>query len=176
MKKILFIALSLFVVSAFAASLKDDITSQGNTSYLHKSVSAQQLATSIRDYETVTATNTILYSECGKTFFLNSATEFASTLPAPVAGCFFRFVVKAAPSGASYTVTTSGGSDIIIGGVNETETDTGDDGPYQADADTITLADGVAVVGDYVELVSDGTSWYLSGQTKADGGVSLASS
>jgi len=122
-------------------------------------------------YEDVTAANTLTTAECGKTMGLNSATEFASTLPAPLAGCYFKFIVVAAPSGASYTIGTNGGADILIGGVNELEVDTSDDGPYDNNADVITLVDSVAVVGDYIEMISDGTSWYFNGQTNADGGV-----
>lgn len=173
MKKILFAALALFVGVATAASLVEDITSQGNISYLHKNITAQQWASMIRDYEDTTAANTLTYSECGKTVWLNSATEFATTLPSPVAGCYFKFIVKAAPSGAAYTVVTASSANILIGGINELEVDTADDGPYDADGDTITFADGVAVVGDYVEMISDGTSWYINGQANADGGITV---
>jgi hypothetical protein len=121
----------------------------------------------------LTAASTLTAADSGKTLFLNSATEFATTLPSPAAGLRFRFVVKAAPSGASYTVVTASSANILIGGINELEVDTGSDGPYIADGDTITFADGVAVVGDYVDLVSDGTSWYVSGQANADGGITL---
>ncbi len=124
--------------------------------------------------QALTATTTLTKSDCGKTLLLNATTEFATTLPTPSAGCSFRFIVKAAPSSASYTVLTSGSSNIIIGGINELEVDTGDDGPYDTDADTITIVDGVAAVGDFIELISDGTSWYLSGQTNKDGGVVLS--
>lgn len=179
MKKLLFILALLFAGVVSGASLLEDITAQGNTSYLHKSVTAQQLATSIRDYEDSTAVNTLLYTECGKTVFLNSATEFATTLPSPVAGCTFTFIVKAAPSGASYTVVTASSANVIVGGVNELEVDTGDDGPsflISDPADTVTLVDGVSVAGDWIKVVSDGTYWFLSGSVKADGGVTLASS
>jgi len=121
----------------------------------------------------LTAASTLTAADSGKTLFLNSATEFATTLPAPAAGLRFRFVVKAAPASASYTVVTASSANVLIGGINELEVDTGDDGPYIADGDTITFVDGTAVVGDYVDLVSDGTSWYVSGQAKADGGITL---
>lgn len=161
-----------FNVSA-ADSLAGDITSQGNSSYLHKNVTAQQLGATIRDYEDTTATNVLTYSECGKTIWLNSATEFATTLPAveDLAGCYFKFIVKAAPASASYTIVTSGSANIIVIGVNELDVDTGDDGPYDDNADLVTLVDGVAVVGDYVECITDGTKWYCNGQTNADGGI-----
>lgn len=173
-KTLLFIAALLFASVVVGATLKTDITSQGKTSYLHKTLTDQQLADMIRDHEDVTAANTLLYSECGKTVFLNSATEFATTLPSPSAGCYFKFIVKAAPASASYTVVTASSANIIIGGVNELDVDTGDDGPYDNNGDTITFVDGVAVVGDYVEMISDGTSWYVTGQTNADGGVTIA--
>jgi len=119
------------------------------------------------------ATNTLTVGDSGKVLFLNSATEFVTTLPLPAAGLNYKFICKAAPSSASYTIVTSASANIIIGGINELEVDTNDDGPYIADGDTITFADGVAVVGDYVELVSDGTSWYVNGQANADGGITL---
>ena len=158
----LFIASILVVGNVCAASLEEDIAAQGKQSYLHKSITDQQLAASIRDYEDVTAVNTLTYSECGKTIFLNSATEFASTLPTPVAGCYFKFIIKAAPVGASYTVLSSGGSNIIEGiAVVNGATVTA------ANEDTITFTASAAIAGDWVELYSDGTSWYVSGQGAA---------
>lgn len=123
--------------------------------------------------EDLTAASTLTTADCGKTLMLNSATEFATTLPAPTNGCKFKVFVKAAPSSASYTIVTASSSNVIIGGVNELETDTGDDGPYISAGDTITFVDGVGVVGDMIELISDGTSWYVNGQAKADGGITL---
>jgi len=107
----------------------------------------------------VTAANTIAYSECGTTYFLNSATEFASTLPAPEAGCFLKFIVKAAPVGASYTVVTSGSSNIIYG-----EAVVNGAAVAAVTEDTITFTASAAAIGDYVELISDGTNWYVNGQ------------
>jgi len=111
--------------------------------------------------EDVTATNVITAAESGKTFFLNSATEFVSTLPAPAAGLDYTFIVKAAPSGADYTVVTNGGADIMIGMVTCATAD--DLGQADSNADVITFVGGEAKAGDWVKLVSDGTSWYFSG-------------
>ncbi len=121
----------------------------------------------------LTATNTLTAADSGKTLFLNSATEFATTLPSPAAGLRFKFICKAAPSGASYTIVTASSANIIIGGINELEVDTANDGPYSAAADTITFVASLAVVGDWCELISDGTSWYLTGQANADGGITV---
>lgn len=127
------------------------------------------------DAEVLSAASTLTAEDSGKVFFLNSATEFATTLPAPVLGFRAKFIVSAAPDGASYTIVTAGGANIIKGGVNELETNDTVDGPSDTDGDTITFVDGVAVAGDYVELISDGTSYFVTGQTVADGGVTITS-
>lgn len=124
--------------------------------------------------EIVTEANTITTAECGETFFLNDETEFASTLPAPTQGCKFDFIVTGAPSGASYTVVTTGAETIKALGF-ESETDTGDDGPTTAGADTITFVDGVAAAGDRLNLVSDGTNWLGITFTSSDGGITFSS-
>lgn len=150
------------------------VLNDGTTQLNATAAELNQIADLSARFEDVTAANTLTAAECGKIMTLNSATEFASVLPAPSAGCMFKFIVKAAPAGASYTIDTNADANILIGGINELEVDTSDDGPYTNEADTITLVDGVAVVGDYVEMVSDGTSWYFHGQTNADGGVTFA--
>jgi hypothetical protein len=122
--------------------------------------------------ETVAATNVLTAAESNKTCFLGLAGGFATTLPAPAAGLRYKFIVSVAPT-TSYTIGTNAGANVIIGGINELEVDTADDGPYSAAADTITFVQAVAVVGDWCEVVSDGTSWFLTGQTNADGGVTL---
>jgi hypothetical protein len=125
-------------------------------------------------YEDVTATNTITADEGGKIFYLNSATEFVSTLPtaSTAAGMVVTFVIKAAPSGADYTVSTGNShEDVLYGLVQESETDTTEDGPTAQAQDRINFKDGVAVIGDYVTLSCDGTNWYVQGMTAADGGI-----
>ena len=128
----------------------------------------------------LTAASTLTAADSDKIFMLNAATEFTTELPTIAeAGTGWRckFVVKAAPSGASYVVTENISHDtdkIITNGINELEVDTSDDGPYNAGHTTITFADGVAVAGDWIELFCDGTNWYTTGQTNADGGITLA--
>lgn len=114
--------------------------------------------------EILTATRTVRPEESGKTFFLNSATEFVTTLPAPALGLKFRFVVKAAPSGASYTVVTSGSANIIKGQVYTVDVNSATDPDFETSGgDTISLVDGKAVAGDQVDLVCDGTNWFMQG-------------
>lgn len=114
--------------------------------------------------EVVTATNVITAAESGKTFFLSSATEFVSTLPAPAAGLRYKFFVAAAPSGASYTIVSDSGTDNIHGvAVSAADAGGSVDTTAGTAADTITFVDGQALKGDFVEVECDGTSWYAVG-------------
>ena len=110
--------------------------------------------------EVVAATNVITAAETGSVFFLASATEFVSTLPAVAAGLHFTFIVSAAPSGASYTIVAASGTPII-GQVLTTDVNSATDPSFSATGVlTITLVDAKAVKGDTVELWCDGTNWY----------------
>lgn len=124
--------------------------------------------------EVVSATNVITAAESGTTFFLNSATEFASTLPAPAAGVNYTFIVTAAPSGASYTVVTEGGCQILAGHVITSGfADSGSDVETAATGTTVTFVDGVSVVGDRAYVVSDGSSWFVSAITAVEAGITI---
>lgn len=125
-------------------------------------------AGAVADVEVVAATNVITAAESGTTFVLSSATEFVSTLPAPAAGLNYKFIVGAAPSGASYTVVTASNATIIQGLVVVNGATVAG-----ANEDTITFADGAAAVGDWVEVISDGTNWYVSGQGAGAGAITL---
>ena len=129
--------------------------------------------------EVVSATNVITAAESGTTFFLNSATEFVSTLPAPAAGLFYRFIVTAAPSQASYTVVTAGSAacQILAGHVltSDVYTDSAVDADVEAAATgtTITFVDGKSVVGDMAEVWCDGTSWFASCRCAVVDGITI---
>ena len=125
----------------------------------------------------LTATTSLTPADSGKVFFLNSSTEFTVTLPSITdagAGFNCKFVVKAAPDGDAYVVTEKTSADtnvIITNGINEL---TDSVGPSNTGHTTVTFADGVAIAGDWVDLLCDGSNWYATGQTKADGGITLA--
>lgn len=125
--------------------------------------------------ETVTATNVLTAAETGKTMFLSAAAGFLTTFPTPAAGLRYKFIVKTAPTSNGYTFTPSGGTaDIIVVSVNELETDTTEDGPWDDNADLVTLVANVSVQGDFLDVYCDGTKWYMIGQTNADGAVTTA--
>ena len=120
--------------------------------------------------EVVTETNVITAAESGTVFFLNSATEFVSTLPAVAAGLRFTFIVTAAPSGANYTVVTNASANVIIGNQNSVAGDAGDSGTAD---DTITFVSGQSVAGDKVELYCDGTNWFAYAISRVAAGITF---
>lgn len=63
--------------------------------------------------EVVAATNVITAAESGKTFFLNHATEFTSTLPAPAAGLYYKFFIANNPEAADFVITTNAAAAVI---------------------------------------------------------------
>ena len=127
--------------------------------------------------EVVAATNTILAAESGTIFFLASATEFVSTLPAPAAGLRFTFIVSAAPSGADYTIVSASGTDNIHGSaVSAADAGGSVDSTAGTAADTITFVGGQALKGDRVDVVCDGTSWYAFGTCSDEDAITFTQS
>jgi hypothetical protein len=112
--------------------------------------------------EVVAAANVITAAETGSVFFLNSGTEFASTLPAVAAGLHFTFIVSAAPSGANYTIVAASGTPIK-GHVLTTDVDSGTNPDFATTGVlTINIVDGKAVAGDIIEVWCDGTNWFAT--------------
>lgn len=122
--------------------------------------------------EVVAATNVILAAESGSTYFLNHATEFVSTLPAPFLGARFTFIVANAPETASYTIVTDAAAEIIVGHVLPADGAAGDV-EATAGGTTITFVDGAAVIGDRVDVISDGTLWYARASCAVATGITI---
>lgn len=123
--------------------------------------------------ETVAATNVITAAESGTTFFLSHATEFVSTLPAPAAGLRFTFIVANAPETASYTIVTTDSANIILGHVLTSQDAGGSADSETSGGDTITFVDAKAVVGDWVEVISDGTNWFVRASSKVFDAITI---
>ncbi len=124
-----------------------------------------KLTGNITNTEITTAANVLTVAECGKTIFLDDASGvgYATTLPvATTAGCDFTFKVHTAVGTTDYTVGTNGGDNIINGVVIEDGTAvpcvTEDDLEFDNAADA---------KGDWVSVIADGTSWYVTGITEA---------
>jgi len=127
-------------------------------------------------YKSLTAAYTVLPEDNGKTFGLNLAGGFTVTMPAvatvPGFRCTFR--VETNPTTA-YIITELAASDtnICVGDIWELEVDTTNDGPRSTGTTFTNFVASVAVIGDTVVFEGNGTNWFISGFTNADGGVTL---
>ncbi len=133
-----------------------------------------QAADSSVNAEVVIVTNVIVAAESGATFFLNAGAEFVSTLPAVGVGLRYKFIVTAAPSGASYTIVTPAGADLMAviltaGGIDDAS-------DVAVDRDVITFVTAAAVVGDWVECISDGVKWFCQGSAAVAAGITTGQS
>jgi|TARA_Y100000015_G_C2367946_1_gene78495 hypothetical protein len=119
------------------------------------------------DYETVTATGSLNLSDSGKVFRI-SGTGYTLTLPAPTAGWKAKFVVAAAFSTDFVVQSPADNRDTINGGVMV------NGAIVEADAvDRVTFEDDAESIGDYIEIHSDGTSYFLWGNGNAASSISV---
>ena len=105
-----------------------------------------------------TASFTLDPSDSGKVFILKGAavTVTLPTLSTNLAGFQIKLI-----SGDDSEHIVSGGASKIYG----TIVDVGTTPERINAASSYTLAAGV--IGDFIELISDGTNWYISGMTDA---------
>lgn len=121
--------------------------------------------------EVVITTNIIAATENGRTYYLNLAAGFTSTLPAPALGLRFRFIVKTAPTGAPYIITTNGGDNVLYGMMLERA---GTAGVAGAARDTFNFVHNQSIIGDWAEFYSDGTNWYYHGMVDVAAGNTVS--
>jgi len=116
--------------------------------------------------ETIAAAQTLTASDSYKTFVLSAAAGAAVTLPALYSGLKMRFVVGAAFATTDWTIVSS--TNVIQGNVLVA-------GAHVAGADenTISFVATAESVGDYVDLVCDGTNWYASGSGVTTGSITF---
>ena len=121
--------------------------------------------------EVVTAANVIDAAESGKTFFLDAAAGFKSTLPAPAAGLKFTFIVKTAPTSNGYTIVTNGTTQKILKGLAVIAADAV--GAVSAGGTTATFVANQALPGDRIDMICDGTNWYMIGYAQVAAALTI---
>ena len=121
--------------------------------------------------EVVTATNIITAAESGKTFFLDAVAGFQSTLPAPAAGLKFTFIVKTAPTSNGYTIVTNGTTQKVLKGLAVIAADAV--GDVSAGGTTATFVANQALPGDRIDMICDGTIWYMVGYAQVAAGLTI---
>lgn len=121
--------------------------------------------------EARSAASTLSQYDNGKTILLNSTTAFATTLPSPFMGGWFKFIVTGIPGAGAHTIVA--GSAIIKGSVSSADLANASAAASTTGGTTISLTT-TAYVGDWIEVVSNGVNWLLSGSVKAQGGLTIA--
>ena len=132
---------------------------------------------SLMRVETVSADKTIGDAETGEVYFIDiSSNSVVVTLPPPRAGMYFKFIMAVASHGQStndFTLTTHHNDTDIQGPLvtaNSSATEAG--GAFPAGIEhagtsisriILDSSAGAVSAGDYLECVSDGTDWYVSG-------------
>jgi len=116
--------------------------------------------------ETLALATTLTAGDSGKTYFLNAAGGKAITLPSPVAGVRYKFVVGALFASTNWVLTAP--TAIIQGGciVNSVNV-------LCAAKATINVIATADTVGDSFELLSDGTNYYVSGVAALAGAITF---
>ena len=132
---------------------------------------------SLMRVQTVDADKTIGDHESGEIYFIDiSSNSVVLTLPTPKAGMYFKVIIAVASHGEAtydFTLTTHDSSCDIQGPLvtaNSAATEAG--GAYPAGIEhagtsisriILDSSAGAVNAGDYLECVSDGTDWYVSG-------------
>lgn len=122
----------------------------------------------LANVEAVTGAVTLTAEDSGKVLILKASAGAQITLPAVAtsAGLRFKFIVGQLFATTNWTVLAASnvieGSVLVAGahvaGVNE---------------NTISFVASAESVGDFAELVCDGTSWYVNGSGVSAGSITL---
>ena len=117
--------------------------------------------------ETLAAATVLTAADSGKTYLI-SGTGYTVTLPAPHAGFSVKFIVAAAFSTDCVVQTPADNRDTLNGGVIV------NGAIVESDAtDRVTFEDGAESVGDFIEISSDGTSFFLFGNGNASSSITV---
>jgi hypothetical protein len=81
----------------------------------------------------------------------------------------YKFIVSTAPTTA-YIITTNAGANILQG----TYLDIVGELVAISAQDTLNFVANTALVGDSLEVESDGTNWYCTAFSKANGGITVS--
>jgi hypothetical protein len=118
--------------------------------------------------ETVAVATTLTAEDSGKVFILKAAAGAQITLPAVAtsAGLRFKFIVGQLFATTDWTVKAL--SNAIEGSVLV-------NGAHVAgvDENTISFVASAESIGDFAELVCDGTNWYVNGSGVSAGAITL---
>ena len=111
------------------------------------------------------SSHTLDMGDSGKIYMVYSTVARTITLPAVQAGLKFKFIMT--DTTADSSITTSEGTALLKGGA-----ECGD--AYLTLAGTTIVLEAEGAVGDHLDLICDGTYWYVSGHGSHDASFSVS--
>ena len=124
--------------------------------------------------ENVSAAKTLDPSDSGKVFTLDQDSSFDITLPTASqagAGWSAKFILTDAGSGTVKVIPNSS-EDTLIGMIESIDTSAG--ASAESGVDELIWVASTAALGDWAELVCDGSNFYVSGQMHDNDHITLA--
>ena len=156
------------VVKWHGLNTEKDINASGSNTFSGATTFSGSVVSNV---EVVTATNVLTAADSGKTFALKAAAGFVTTLPAHQAGLNFRFIVQTAPTSNGYTVVAHANNQATIFG--HAVERAGGAGVAGASEDNCILVANQSIVGDWVDVISDGTNWYVNAFVDVSAGITF---
>lgn len=137
-----------------------------NTNFSGPVVSTNGFQAGSGSVEVVSAADTLTSADNGKTFILNNATGVTITLPAvATTGWRAKFITGAVFATDNFIVASAEGDNmegsVLVAGAIVT-VDAADQLNFVATAENI---------GDFVEVISDGTYWHVFGNALTTGAI-----
>lgn len=111
---------------------------------------------------------TLTAAQSGTNVYLGPTAGFIITIPAPAAGLRYKFTVADNFATTPYVITVAGGVNVIQGGA----TVAGADVPA-ADEGEINFIESAELKGDFVDVWSDGLSWFVNGRGTTSGSITF---
>lgn len=114
----------------------------------------------------VDTARTLTKADSGKVFILKAAAGVAVTLPTPIAGFKAKFTVGLAFATTNFTIVST--TNVIQGGAHVNSVFV-----QAANENTISFVASAETLGDYVEISSDGTNFYVNGFGNSAGSITF---
>ena len=109
------------------------------------------------------ADSSVSVADSGSIIFVDAtgaAGEVDIALPAPASGLNYKFIVTEDTPTQDVKIVATG---TLVSGILMIQSDTNEDNSVVAAGSTNVLIKQAAKKGDWVEYISDGTSWFISG-------------
>jgi len=117
------------------------------------------------DVGTISAATTLKAADSETWYKLDASTGVTVTLPTAQAGLSFRFIVASSFATSNFIIDSAEGDNIsgvlVVNGASV----------VAADEDQINFVATAETVGDFIDIWSDGTNWYVYGIGASAGSI-----